>query len=388
MPRESLRHAIPSSYDEEMEQLRIALEISARASTSHDVHASSSARNSLRQSAAPHVTTSPRFVNGSGASTRTAGRTGRVLVDDARARRPARARDDFADDDDDARATLAERLERRHGVSARDAQRVVDVLDGDYARAEDVCLIVKMVPTSVDRAIAHLRNVGWDVDLALSRMLDASKTSPNAETEREELKRRARSMRRPGGDGKADEARTVKQNLNYTPAAGHRESESGFSSASFRASPSSRARDEETERYHRERWESEISDRAAQANKAKSKWDSSQPTAASTPRTASGSEHARETLRSEPPKPSHSAPRPSRASDPPLATLEREGLVQVLTALGVEPSSSSITAVRSAYRKAALRFHPDRLSAAGALERSYKSDVWKLLSSKMDAYAP
>ena len=59
-----------------------------------------------------------------------------------------------------------------------------------------------------------------------------------------------------------------------------------------------------------------------------------------------------------------------------------------LTALGVEPSSSSITAVRSAYRKAALRFHPDRLSAAGALERSYKSDVWKLLSSKMDAYAP
>ena len=369
MPRESLRHAIPSSYDEEMEQLRIALEISARASTSHDVHASSSARNSLRQSAAPHVTTSPRFVNGSGASTRTAGRTGRVLVDDAR-------------------ATLAERLERRHGVSARDAQRVVDVLDGDYARAEDVCLIVKMVPTSVDRAIAHLRNVGWDVDLALSRMLDASKTSPNAETEREELKRRARSMRRPGGDGKADEARTVKQNLNYTPGAGHRESESGFSSASFRASPASRARDEETERYHRERWESEISDRAAQANKAKSKWDSSQPTAASTPRTASGSEHARETLRSEPPKPSHSAPRPSRASDPPLATLEREGLVQVLTALGVEPSSSSITAVRSAYRKAALRFHPDRLSAAGALERSYKSDVWKLLSSKMDAYAP
>jgi curved DNA-binding protein CbpA len=63
-------------------------------------------------------------------------------------------------------------------------------------------------------------------------------------------------------------------------------------------------------------------------------------------------------------------------------------LVQVLTALGVEPSSPSITAVRSAYRKAALRFHPDRLSAAGALERSYKSDVWKLLSSKMDAYAP
>ena len=113
MPRESLRHAIPSSYDEEMEQLRIALEISARASTSHDVHASSSARNSLRQSAAPHVTTSPRCVNGSGASTRTAGRTGRVLVDDARARRPARARDDFADDDDDARATLAERLDQQ-----------------------------------------------------------------------------------------------------------------------------------------------------------------------------------------------------------------------------------------------------------------------------------
>ena len=50
MPRESLRHAVPSSYDEEMEQLRIALEISARASTSHDVHASSSARNSRRPS--------------------------------------------------------------------------------------------------------------------------------------------------------------------------------------------------------------------------------------------------------------------------------------------------------------------------------------------------
>ena len=381
MSRESLRHAIPSSYDEEMDQLRMALEISARAMTSHDARAASMARNSQRQSAAAPVTTSRHFVNANGASTRTARRTGRAFGDNFDVRPPVHARDDFVDDDEETRAALVERLKRRHGVSGRDAKRVIDVLDGDYARAEDVCMIVKMVHTSVDRAIAYLRNVGWDVDLALSRMLDASKMSPNAETEREELKRRARAMGRLRSDGKADEGRTVKQNLNYTPSAGYRGSDSGFASASFRTSPGSRVLDEEAEQYHRERWDSEISDRAAEVNKAKLKWDSSQASKASTSRSASGSRHTRGPLRSEPPKPS---PPP----DPPLATLERASLVEVLTVLGIQPSSSSMTAVRSAYRKAALRFHPDRLSAAGAVERSYKSDVWKLLSSKMDAYAP
>ena len=371
MPRESLRVHYPSSYDEEMEQLRLALEISARTSP----------QSRARETRDEDVTTSTG--RGSG-NTRLNDKPGRAT----RASGKASVRSSTIDSDDaapssDDRVTMAKRLVRRFGVHERDARRVVDVMDGDTARAEDVCLIVSAVKVSVDRAIAYLRDVGWDVELAMSRMLDASKVSPNAAEEREELKRRAESVRRVSGV-KTDDSKTVRQNLGDDTGSSYRRTESGFSGASFRPPPAARKRDDEAERYHQERWEGEFAERAARATRAKNNlhpsFDGSVPPSNLRP-------HAREALRArraaETPQPPRTPSSTSTELDP--AALERIDLVDVLTTLGYTPSSSSTTAVRSAFRKAALRFHPDR--HAGARDAHLRGDVWKVLTHKMDAYA-
>ena len=371
MSRESLRVHYPSSYDEEMEQLRVALEISARMSTQE-------ARN-------PRVTTSSterahvgneRRSSAASSSARTErrGTSVRVSGDASTAIRGV-----------DERSKLIARLRRRHGVSERDAARVVDILDGDGQRVEDVCLMVSSVQTTVDRAIAYLRDAGWDVELAMSRLFDASKTSLSAAEEREELRRRAESMRRAEAT-REDDYKTVKQSLNAS-SPGHPYTESGFSGTSYRTPPTARERDVEAEQYQRSRWESEFAERAERATMAKSAWNSHDepiPASASTPEARRSP--SPEPWRAGPPPPSPPPPksRSETQSKLDLKELERKSLVELLTVLGVPPSSSGTTAVRSAFRKAALRFHPDR--HAGAHDAEYRSDVWKLLTSKMDAY--
>lgn len=371
MSRESLRVHYPSSYDEEMEQLRAALEISARMSTEEKSNPAVTTSSTTRA----HVTNERRSNAAlSSARTERRGTSVRVSGDASTAIHGA-----------DERSKLIARLQRRYSVSERDAARVINSLDGDGQRVEDVCLMVSTVQTTVDRAIAYLRDAGWDVELAMARILDATKKSMSAEEEREQLKRRAESMRRVGSM-REDDDKTVKQNLNASNL-GAPPTQSGFSGTSYRTPPLAHERDVEAEQYQRSRWESEFAERAQRATMAKSAWDShdeSIPASASMPQT--GPSPSPEPGRAEPaPAP---VPPPKPHSEPPsvldLKALERQTLVDLLTVLGVPPSSSAATAVRSAFRKAALRFHPDRL--AGAHDAKYRSDVWKLLTSKMDAY--
>ena len=366
MSRESLRLHIPSSYDEEMDQLRAALEASVRTVTREETNRSAATPSASR----------------------------RMTGDDARRsqerRREGRSTKDrnnivsFTDDGDD-RVTLVNRLVQRHGVSKAQASRAVDVMDGDSVRAEDVCLIVATVGTTVDRAVAYLRNVGWDVDLVISRMLDQTK-SQSVESEREELKQRAASLRGSTA-GVETASRTIKQDLNSREFDGR---SVPMFSRSFPSPPGAKERDKEAERYHQEQWERERANRRAQASRANSNWESmqpkvkrhSQPIPEPIPEKKRVSEETpslprRSTVRSNP---------PPLTSEQSIGALQDKDLVQILTLLGVPPSSSSASAVRSAYRKAALRYHPDRHVSASSGERSYKSDVWKLLTSKMESF--
>ena len=42
--------------------------------------------------------------------------------------------------------------------------------------------------------------------------------------------------------------------------------------------------------------------------------------------------------------------------------------------------------MRRAYRRAALRFHPDRTRGLSVAERARGEEVWKALGSKMEAF--
>jgi curved DNA-binding protein CbpA len=42
--------------------------------------------------------------------------------------------------------------------------------------------------------------------------------------------------------------------------------------------------------------------------------------------------------------------------------------------------------VRKAYKRAALRFHPDRTRSLSVAERARGEEVWKALGSKMEAF--
>ena len=361
MSRESLRLHIPSSYDEEMDQLRAALEASVRTVTREETNRSAATRSASRR------------LNG----------------DDARRRHESRqevraTRDrntvSFTDEGND-RVILVNRLVQRHGVSQAQASRAVDVMDGDSARAEDVCLIVATVGTTVDRAVAYLRNVGWDVDLVISRMLDQTK-SQSVESEREELKQRAASLRR-STSGVETTSRTIKQDLNSRDFAGR---SVPMFSRSFPSPPGAKKHDEEAERYHQEQWERERANRRAQASKANSKWESMQPKVKRHSQPIPEKKRVSEETSSPPRRSTVRSDPPTLTSEQSIGALQDKDLVQILTVLGVPPSSSSASAVRSAYRKAALSYHPDRHTSASSGERSYKSDVWKLLTSKMESF--
>ena len=63
-------------------------------------------------------------------------------------------------------------------------------------------------------------------------------------------------------------------------------------------------------------------------------------------------------------------------------------LPDALGAVGFAPADATDPiAVRKAYKRAALRFHPDRTRTASLAERVRGEEVWKLLGSKMDEYA-
>ena len=65
----------------------------------------------------------------------------------------------------------------------------------------------------------------------------------------------------------------------------------------------------------------------------------------------------------------------------------RLDLPGALAAVGFAPSdASSAAAVRKAYKRAALRFHPDRTRALSVAERARGEEVWKALGSKMEAF--
>ena len=68
-------------------------------------------------------------------------------------------------------------------------------------------------------------------------------------------------------------------------------------------------------------------------------------------------------------------------------TLGRLDLPRALAAVGFAPSdAASAAAVRRAYRRAALRFHPDRTRGLSVAERARGEEVWKALGSKMEAF--
>ena len=63
-------------------------------------------------------------------------------------------------------------------------------------------------------------------------------------------------------------------------------------------------------------------------------------------------------------------------------------LPDALRAVGFAPTDATDpVAVRKAYKRAALRFHPDRTRSASLADRVAGEEVWKLLGSKMEAYA-
>ena len=68
-------------------------------------------------------------------------------------------------------------------------------------------------------------------------------------------------------------------------------------------------------------------------------------------------------------------------------TIGRLDLPSALAAVGFPPGDKeSAAAVRKAYRRAALRFHPDRTQRMSAAERVRGEEVWKALGSKMEAF--
>lgn len=65
----------------------------------------------------------------------------------------------------------------------------------------------------------------------------------------------------------------------------------------------------------------------------------------------------------------------------------RLDLPSALAAVGFAPSDdASPAAVRKAYKRAALRFHPDRTRSLSVAERARGEEVWKALGSKMEAF--
>ena len=59
---------------------------------------------------------------------------------------------------------------------------------------------------------------------------------------------------------------------------------------------------------------------------------------------------------------------------------------QALVLLGFPPRENTPPAVRSAYKKAALKFHPDRLVSKTIKEQQRGEEIWKQLGGKMDVF--
>jgi len=370
MGRDTLQGYVPGSYEEEMEQLRIALELSARPS----------APKETRSTAKSSVTTSR------GSTSRNVGETSgsRARVDEFNFR--DNHGDLGASQFDPTRSTEA-RLCRRHGISRNEARRVLALLDGDVVRADDVSVFMASTKLGVDRAIAYLRNAGWDVESAMQRVYGGAEPSPDAEKERQELKQRADSMRRESRKTKEDSG-TIKQNLNNHSDTHPPRTSAGFSQHSFRAASFMNERDRDAECYHKEQWDREMSSRVTQARRAT--FGSSEAS-----ENRNHSDRATKSRGSMPERVSGpTSPKKINAqtktktefhrSTPSAAELADKGIVEILSEIGMKPSSTSVASVRSAYRKAALKYHPDR--TRDQPERELKSDLWKLLSAKMDCY--
>jgi hypothetical protein len=58
-------------------------------------------------------------------------------------------------------------------------------------------------------------------------------------------------------------------------------------------------------------------------------------------------------------------------------------LPAALRILGCAPAGSSAAEVRTAYKKAGLKFHPDRTRSAALADRIRGEEVWKLLGAKL-----
>ena len=368
----SYRAHIPQSYEEEMEQLRIALELSASTSTR-----------------APGVAQRRPDRGGEFPSTSRPVPTREAPVRAPPAQRPSPVMVEDVEEDFDVAAdgiekhALSSKLRKRHGISQADADNVVDMLDGNAMRANDVCVIMAKTKSTPTRAVAWLRNVGWDVDLALGRMTEGSGTSPDVERERAELRRRAEAARKANPEDK----RTIKQDLNGnnrdTGSSNHfsRAATMNGGSASF-GRASTVGRDSDAERYQRDRWEREMRARNAEARRADVGREKTPRESCSTSQnTTNTAASARQSAQATPLM--HTS---HQAAPPSIEILETKGLIEILKLVGIPPSSSTAAAVRSAYKKAALQFHPDRTVTETDASKRYKCEVWKLLSSKMEAY--
>ena len=62
-------------------------------------------------------------------------------------------------------------------------------------------------------------------------------------------------------------------------------------------------------------------------------------------------------------------------------------LPSALRVLGCVPLDDTPAAVRTAYKRAALRFHPDRTRGAALAVRIRGEEVWKLLGVKMETFS-
>jgi len=360
---------IPRTYEEEMEQIRIAMEIS---SANLPVHLPAPPRR--RPERVAQVPVRPLPTREPAAQTLPPRHVGRRIEQELQ--------DVQVASNGNERYALALRLRQRHGISKWDAEAVVNMLDGDAKRANDVCAIMKVTNTAPSRALAWLRNVGWDVELAIERVTESVGASTDAESERVALRRRAAAAQ----NANVGDARTVKQNLDSdkygegsVPSRFERAAIMNAGSASFARAPLG-GRDMEADRYQRDRWEHEMRTRNAEAKRVtrdetNAKTDSAPQSSASRASSA---------------RPQASPPRPSRtpnASLPSIELLATKSLIEILELFGFAPSSSALASVRSAYKKAALRFHPDRLvGEEDESAKMYKIEVWKLLGAKLEAY--
>ena len=367
----SYREHIPQSYEEEMEQLRIALELSASTS------ARAPTGTQKRPDRGAQFPSTSRPVPTRGTPTRAPPQRSAQVIEES-------TEEDFevATDGIEKRA-LASKLRQRHGISQADADSVVNMLDGDALRANDVCVIMAKTKSTPTRAVAWLRNVGWDVELAIRRMTEGSGMSPDAERDRAELRRRADAARKANPDNN----RTVKQDVNGknrddgSSSRIAREATMNSGSASF-ARSSTVGRDADAERYQRDRWDREMRSRNAEAKRASMGREQVPPESYSMPQNAAKTAPS---AREAPPVKSHTHSS-HQASPPSIELLETKSLIEILKLVGIAPISSDLPAVRTAYKKAALQFHPDRTVAETEASKRYKSEVWKLLSSKMEAY--